>query len=295
MAGALILPFMIPLDWVHILIQIWIMALFASSLNLLLGYTGLIPFGQAAFFGVGAYTCALIILKTSLPFFVAILASPFMAALFGFVIGWFCVRLTDIYFAMLTLAFGEMVFAIIFKWYSFTGGDDGLVQIPIPELFASMNNYYYFVLAIFLGCLYMLRLLVHAPFGKTLQAIRENPERVEFLGVNVKRYKLIVFTIAAFFSGLSGALFCCFNHNVFPGYAGWAMGAEPLLMCVIGGIYNFLGPLFGAIIFTVLEKIIVTRTEYWPFFMGAIIIVIVIYFRGGTFPFIQKTLQQKDH
>jgi branched-chain amino acid transport system permease protein len=291
LAGILVLPVIVPAYWVHLAVQILIMALFASSVNLLLGYTGLIPFGAGAFFGVGAYTCALIILKTSLPFPLAIIAAPFVAAVIGIVIGWFCVRLSDIYFAMLTLAFGEMVYAVIFKWYSFTGGDDGLVEIPIPALLSKINYYYYFVLIIFLACLAIFWLMVNAPFGKTLQAIRENPERVEFIGVNVKFYKLITFTITAFFSGLSGALFCIFNHNVFPSYAGWVMGAEPILMCVIGGMSSLLGPLFGAVIMIALEKIVVTYTEYWPIFVGAILVVFVLYIRGGAFTFLRKLIQ----
>ena len=176
----------IPVDWVHLTVRILIMGLFATSLNLLLGYTGMVCFGGAAYFGVGAYTAALITLKASLPFPIAMVAAPVIAALCGIIIGWFCVRLTDIFFAMLTLAFGELVFAIIFKWYSFTGGDDGLIEIPVPSLLQSINSYYYFVLVIFILCLMVFWLIVHSPFGKTLQAIRENAERVEFIGVNVR-------------------------------------------------------------------------------------------------------------
>ncbi len=291
LAALLVLPVIIPLDWVHLVVQVMIMGLFALSVNLLLGYTGMIPFGEAAFFGVGAYTGALIIMKTPLPFAVAIIASPIVAALLGVVIGWFCVRLTDIYFAMLTLAFGEMVFAIIFKWYSFTGGDDGLVEIPIPALLSSIQHYYYFVLVFFVLSLIIFWLIVNAPFGKTLQAIRENPERVEFIGVNVRQYKLIAFVIAAFFSGLSGALFCFFNHNVFPVYAGWAKGAEPIFMCVMGGMSNLLGPIAGALIFIVLEKVIIGYTEYWPLLMGVILVLFVLYIRGGAFTFLRKLIQ----
>jgi branched-chain amino acid transport system permease protein len=293
LVGMLFLPLLIPEDWVHLVVQILIMALFAYGVNLLLGYTGLIPFGEAAFFGLGSYTCALIILKTSLPFSAAIVASPVVAALVGVGIGWFCVRRSDIFFAMLTLAFGEMIFTIIFKWYGFTGGDDGLVEIPIPLWLASINQFYYFVVAIFVSFLIVMWLIVNSPFGKTLQAIRENPERVEFIGVNVKKYKLIAFTIAAFFSGLSGALFCCFNHNVFPAYAGWAKGAEPILMCVIGGMYNFLGPLVGAVIMITLEKVIISYTEYWPIFVGTILLLFVLFFRGGAVAFFQSILQRK--
>jgi branched-chain amino acid transport system permease protein len=268
------------------------MGLFASSLNLLLGYTGMVCFGAAAFFGVGAYTSALIVLKTALPFPIAVIAAPVVAAVFGLIIGWFCVRLSDIFFAMLTLAFGELIFAIIFKWYSFTGGDDGLVEIPVPSLLQSIHSYYYFVLIIVMLCLTIFWLIVNSPFGKTLQAIRENPERVEFIGVNVRRYKLITFVIFSFFAGLSGALFGFFNHNVFPVYAGWMKGAEPLIMIILGGMYTFFGPIVGAAIFLIMEKIILARTEYWPISMGIVLTCCVLFLRGGSLGFLQSKFQK---
>jgi branched-chain amino acid transport system permease protein len=268
------------------------MGLFASSLNLLLGYTGLVCFGGAAYFGVGAYTAALILLKTNLPFPIALIAAPLFAAFFGLVIGWFCVRLTDIYFAMLTLAFGQLVFAIIFKWYDFTGGDDGLTEIPIPAFILSIHGCYYFVLTVSIISLILLWFIVNSPFGKTLQAIRENAERVEFIGVNVKRYKLIAFVIFSFFAGLSGALFCFFNHNVFPVYAGWMKGTEPLIMILLGGLYSFLGPYVGAIIFLVMEKLILAHTEYWPLCMGILLTFCVFFLRGGMLGLIASKLNR---
>lgn len=292
LVALLLLPVVTPMDWVHLSVRILIMGLFASSLNLLLGYTGMVCFGGAAFFGVGAYAGALIVLKAQLPFPVAIIAAPFVAALCGVIIGWFCVRLSDIFFAMLTLAFGELVFAIIFKWYSFTGGDDGLVEIPVPSLLQSVSSYYYFVLIIIIVCLAAFWLIVNSPFGKTLQAIRENAERVEFIGVNVRRYKLMAFVIFSFFAGLSGALFGFFNHNVFPVYAGWMKGAEPLIMILLGGMYSFLGPTVGSAIFLVMEKIILAQTEYWPICMGIILTFCVLFLRGGAVGFLQSKLRK---
>lgn len=288
----LLLPVVFPLDWVHLFVKILIMGLFALSLNLLLGYTGMVCFGAAAFFGVGAYTGALIALKTSIPFLIAVLAAPFVAAIFGIIIGWFCVRLTDIFFAMLTLAFGELVFSIIFKWYSFTGGDNGLIEIPLPPVLQNVHGYYYFVLFIVIICTAAFWLIINSPFGKTLQAIRDNAERVEFIGVDVKRYKLISFVIFSFFAGLSGALFAFFNHNVFPVYAGWVKGAEPLLMIILGGTYHFLGPLVGSAIFLMVEKIILARTEYWPIFMGTILVCCVLFLRGGVLGFVQNKIKK---
>jgi branched-chain amino acid transport system permease protein len=290
--GLFALPGLIPINWVHLVIEILIMALFASSLNLLLGYGGEVVFGQAAFYGAGAYACALIILKTSLPFPIAFIAAPFVAGLLGIIFGWFCVRLTRIYFSMLSFAFGELIFAIIFKWYSFTGGDDGLIDIPIPSMLRSVYHYYYFVLILFIICMTVLWLIVNAPFGKTLQAIRENPERVEFIGVNVRYYKLIAFTIGAVFSGLGGALFCCFNQSAFPVYASSVKGLEAVMMCILGGMYTFLGPTVGAGVVIGMEKIILARTEYWPIWMGGALLGCVLFLRGGIVGFLQSKFQK---
>ena len=290
LVGLLVLPYILPADWVHTSVQIIIMAIFASSLNLLIGYTGLLSFGQAAYFGTGAYTCALIALKTSLPFPIAFIASPIVAALIGGVFGWFCIRLTQIYFAMLTLAFSEMLFAIIFKWYSFTNGDNGLVGIPIPSLLQNVRVYYLFCLLVFIIVLLTLRILVNSPFGMGLQAIRENQERAESIGIKLKRYKLIAFMIAAFYSGLAGALLCGFNQSVFPRYAGWVKGAEPLMMIIVGGVYQFMGPTVGSVFMVILEKIIITRTEYWPICMGVVLIISVLFFQEGVLEFIKQRI-----
>jgi branched-chain amino acid transport system permease protein len=286
-------PLYLPLDWVHLFIEIMIMALFATSLNLVIGYTGEVVFGQAAFFGAGAYATALIIMKTNLPFIAAIIAAPVLAAVLAVIFGWFCVRLTSIYFSILTFAFGELVFSIIFKWYSFTGGDDGIVDIPLPQALKSVYHYYYFVLILVCVSILILWLIVNSPFGKTLQAIRENPNRVEFIGANVRFYKLVSFCIGAFFSGIAGGLFCCFNQSVFPVYASWMKGLEPIIMCVFGGMYTFLGPTVGAILIICLEKIILAHTEYWPIFMGSILLCCVIFFKGGILGFVSVNVLRR--
>jgi branched-chain amino acid transport system permease protein len=285
-----ILPYILPADWIHTSVEIIIMAIFATSLNLLLGYTGLIPFGQAAYFGAGAYTYAILALRTPLPFVVVFISSGIVAALLALIFGWFCVRLTQIYFAMLTLAFSELIFSIIFKWYSFTGGDNGLIGIPVPALLFDVRVYYLFCLFIFICFLVIFRVLLNSPFGVALQAIRENSLRAEAIGIKIKRHKLIAFIIAAFFSGLAGALMCCFNQSAFPIYAGWVKGAEPFLMSIVGGMYNFMGPTVGAVFMVVLEKIVITRTEYWPICMGFVLLVCVLFFREGAIEFFKHKI-----
>jgi len=274
--------------------EMLIMGLFAVAFNLLFGYTGLLSFGHAAYFSLGAYTTGLILIRvtTSVPlaFLVGILVATFAA----WVIGFLCVRLDEIYFAMLTLAFGMMIHTLIWQWDSLTGGADGLVGIPRPEfLFFDLSNissYYYFTLIVLVICLAVLWVITHSPFGLTLKSIRENQERVEYLGVNMKRYRLISFVVSGLFSGVAGALFAPFEMAISPDIAFWTKSAEPVFMSLVGGMNIFLGPLVGAGIFMFLKEIISGYTEYWMFPLGAILILLVIFLRGGIIGFAHDKL-----
>ena len=244
------------------------MGLFAVAFNLLLGYAGMVSFGHAAFYGLGAYACGLLLKKAGAPFAVAFLAAPVLAAAAALVFGLLCIRLTRIYFSMLTLAFSQIVWAVAHKWYSLTGGDNGLVAIPVPEALAGPRAFYLFTLActgLAAGALWR---LVNAPFGRTLLAIRENAERAEFVGVHVKRMQLLAFVISGGVSGLAGALFALFSRGAFPDYAFWTKSAEVLLMTLLGGPYVFLGPALGAGILIVLNSVVTSFTEYWPVVLG---------------------------
>lgn len=198
-----------PEYWINFLTEVYIWGMFAVAFNLLMGYTGMVSFGQAAYLGLGGYTAGLLLKKIAgFPFALGLMAAPVGGALAALIIGFFCIRRTHIYFAILTLAFGQIVYLIAFKWYDFTGGDNGLIGVPVPEWIKeeTFSNYYKFVLVITLVCIYLLWRIVNSPFGKTLTAMRENPERAEFVGVNVKRYQLYAFMVAGAFSGLAGAL-----------------------------------------------------------------------------------------
>ncbi len=272
--------------------DIVILALFATSLNLLLGYTGLVSFGHAAYFGVGAYTCAILMKTYGWPFAAAFMAGGMGAAACALVFGLFCVRSTRIYFAMLTLAFAQIVWAICFKWNSVTGGEQGLSNVPYPDLawmaalplladLRTGDHYYLLVLVLVAIAFAVLRRIVDSPFGRILMAIRENPSRAEFIGVNVRRYQLAAFVIAGLFAGLAGALFGLFNRCVFPDFAHWAKSAEVLIMVILGGMGNFWGPAMGAAVLVLLNQQITAYTQYWPFILGSILIVLLFSLPGG--------------
>jgi branched-chain amino acid transport system permease protein len=275
-------------------VVIW--ALFATSLNLLVGYTGLVSFGHAAYFGIGAYTTGILMKNVGVPFLLAFPAAGLVAGLFALVFGFFCVRLTRIYFAMLTLAFAQIVWAICFKWNEVTGGEQGMPEIPYPSFdwveraaswlpflggYKTSEYFYFLTLVLVAACLWLLRRVVGSPFGRMLTTIRENPERAEFIGVNVRRYELAAFVVAGVFAGFSGGLFGIFNRGVFPDFAYWTKSSEVLIMTLLGGMGTFLGPALGALVLIWLNQQIVSYTQYWPLILGTILVVLLFVFPGG--------------
>jgi len=278
-----------------------IMVLFAMSFNLLLGYSGLLSFGQAGFFGVGSYTTALLILKGWQSLTLIMLAGIFSAALAAAVIGYLCVRRDEIYFAMITLGFGMMLFTIAHNWIELTGGSDGLPLAVIPSLrlpglelsLFDPRNMYLFILAVVLAGIFILWRLVRSPFGLILTAVRENKERLAFVGADVRLVRLTAFTIAGGLAGLSGALFCLFNSMATPDFMHWSYSAKPVLMTILGGSEIFLGPAFGAAVFFLLEQAITTMTDNWMIFLGAILIPVVIFFPRGILGTIVKYFDRR--
>jgi branched-chain amino acid transport system permease protein len=274
----------------HLLTEILILALFATAFNLLFGYTGLLSFGQAAYFGVGAYATALCLkgVVPSLP--LAILAAALASAALAAIIGYLCVRRDEIYFAMVTLAFGQLVFAVLWRWRGVTGGSDGIGGIPRTELgvgplsidLARTEAYYYFTLAVVALCLYLIFRLTRSPLGLTLRAIRDNPRRVDYLGIPMRRYRLISFVCAGFFTGVAGALFAPYQGTVAPTLADWIVSAEPVMMTLLGGPGVFLGPALGAALFLILKETIQVYTDYWPLVLGSAVILLVLFLPKGV-------------
>jgi branched-chain amino acid transport system permease protein len=272
--------------------QIVIDALFAVSLNLLLGTTGLVSFGHVAYFGVGAYVCGILMKTYGWPFSLAFPAAGFGAALFALVSGFFCVRLIKLYFAMLTLAFSQIVWAIAYKWNDVTGGDQGLPEIPYPDLdwmsaipgCADLSvgaRFYLLSLALVAVSLAIVHRIIRSPFGRVLTTIRDNPERAAFLGVNVRLYQLAAFVIAGGFAGLAGALYGIFSRGVFADYVFWSKSAEILIMTILGGAGYFWGPPVGAAALVWLNQAVTDYTQYWSFVLGVILLVLLFCFPGG--------------
>jgi branched-chain amino acid transport system permease protein len=284
--------FLVPLVFPHFYLllatEVLIMGLFAVAFNLLLGYAGMVSFGHAAFYGLGAYACGLLLKKAGAPFAVAFLAAPIVAAVAALVFGLLCIRLTRIYFSMLTLAFSQLVWAVAHKWYSLTGGDNGLVPIPVPEALTGPRAFYVFTLACVCVATAALWRLVNAPFGRTLLAIRENAERAEFVGIHVRRVQLLAFVVSGGVSGLAGGLFALFSRGAFPDYAFWTKSAEVLLMTLLGGPYVFLGPALGAGILIVLNSVVTSFTEYWSVVLGVILLALIYVFPGGVMQLVTR-------
>ncbi len=290
--AALLIPVVGTRFYTSVATDVLILGLFATSLNLLLGTTGLVSFGHAAYFAIGAYVCAIAMKTYDVPFALAFPLAGVASGVAALVFGFFCVRLTKIYFAMLTLAFAQIVWAICFKWNDVTGGEQGFNNVPYPDLgwmealpgLASMRTgelYFYLTLVLVSLCLYILRRITNSPFGRILTTIRENPERAEFVGIDVRRFELAAFVIAGLFAGLAGALFGIFNRGVFPDFGYWAKSAEVLIMVILGGMGQFFGPLVGAFTLVALNQQITSYTEYWPLVLGLLLIILLYAFPAG--------------
>ncbi len=275
-----------------------ILALFAVAFNLLFSFTGLLSFGQAGFFAVGGYTCALILL--ALPsLLLGVIGGVIAAGVVALIIGFLCVRHTEIYFAMLTLAFGMMIHSIIWKWRSVTGGDDGLVGVPrapleIPGVLTiemvDLTRYYYFVLVLVVLGIFAIWKVVRSSLGLTLQGIRDSERRVTFIGLSVMKYRLIAFTIAGLASGLAGALMVPLGRSASPAIANWTFSAEPVIATLLGGAFTFAGPIVGSFLFYIIKEVVVIFTGYWMMTLGIIVLALVLGFRGGVVSVIQNHL-----
>lgn len=279
--------------YLTVLCEALVMSMLALSFNLLFGYMGQLSFGQAAFYGLGGYTVAMLMTKAHLNFWLSLVAGVVLAAMVGAIVGYFCVRLRGIYFAVLTLAFGQLIFFIVFKWHNFTGGDDGIQGVFPPEYMKSPVIYYYFLLAVFLGSSYGLWRLVNSPFGQIVKGMRENDTRTEFLGINLARYQLIAFVFAAALAGLAGAVWVPFYRSVAPSYLTWIKSGEPVMAAILGGPSLFFGPVLGMFIMTFFHTWVLGFTVYWPVVMGAMILLIIFFLPGGILGYLQEKVKER--
>lgn len=298
----LLVPLLPGKFWTIVSTEILILGLFAMSFNLLYGYMGQISFGHAAFFGLGAYATAMVFTRfktvggeiSMLDFLLSLLAGPPAAALGALIVGFFCVRLTGIYFAMLSLAFGELLFYIVFSWYSFTRGDDGIQGLLPPLFFQDPVNYYYLTLGIVIAALLVMWRITESPFGYIMRTLRDNQRRAAFLGINVRLHMLMNFVIAGAFAGLAGALWGPFSRSVSPGLLGWQESGIAVFMTLIGGAGSFVGPLLGSVIYTLLQAVVTMFTTYWPLTIGTVILLIVLFVPGGVLGLIEKRMKSRS-
>ncbi len=280
-AALIVIPPLLPAFSVWLLVEVLAFSLFAGSLHLLMGAGGMVSFGHAAAFGLGAYGAALLMQQAGLPMPLAFAGAPVVAAACSVVIGFFCVRLSSIYFAMLTLAFAQIAYAIVHQWYDVTGGDNGLLGVwPAPWL-ASPLRFYYLALVACGGGVALLSLIERAPFGLTLRAARDHARRAEAVGVNVRRHQLAAFVIAGFFGGLAGATFVYLKGSVFPEYLTVPVSIQPVVMVLLGGVRTLAGAPVGAAVYKLLDTVVTRHTQYWQAVLGAILIALVVAFPRG--------------
>ena len=281
--------------------RMMLLAIFAVGYDLLLGQTGLLSFGHGAFYAAGAYALGFFSLHVSQHPLLGVLVAVAAAALLGLAVGALCVRSSEVYFSMLTLAFGMMVYALVWNASDVTGGDDGLVGImraplSLPGLslpIARDAQFYYLVLLLFAAAVLAAWRIRRSPFGLVLTGMRENATRVAFAGVPVRRYRLAVFTMSAAFAGLSGGLETLLESSARPSMAHWTHSAEPMLVSLLGGLGTLSGPIVGSFLFIALREIVQRFTEHWMLGVGIILLLIIGAFRGGVVGTLHQLVERR--
>lgn len=258
------------------------LALFACATNLLVGYGGMVSFGQAAFYGTGAYTVALMWMHWQTSFWISFALAPLVGAVAALLVGLVALRTRRLYFALLTLAFSQLFYVVVLQQESFTGGANGVFGSILPNFLNGLNNAYYFTLGVVAVSLLLLWLITRSPFGMTLRAIRENRERAEALGVNVFLHQLIAFVLAGAFCAVAGTLFVVHDSAANPNLLNWAESGYPVFMAVIGGLYQFLGPVVGAFIYEEGRDVVLSHTNDYQLVFGLLLLVVVLFAPDGV-------------
>jgi len=262
----------------HVLV--W--GLFAVAFNMLWGVTGMLSFGQALYYGLGAYFVGLMVEYLGSAWYLPAIGIGMLAvAATSFLLGLLVIRVGGVYFTMLTLAFGQLAWQITFKWYDFTGGDDGIQGIAAPGFLQNPIAYYYFLLVLVMLSIWILKRMAYSPFGLMLRCVRQNPERVRFLGRRVRRNQLRVYMVSSLFAALAGSLMAGIDNSIHTDMFFWTTSGEVILMSVLGGLNQFFGPFVGAAVIIIIEDIVGAWTEYWSLIIGSIIMSMVILFPKG--------------
>ncbi|WP_240339652.1 branched-chain amino acid ABC transporter permease [Halobacillus ihumii] len=287
-------PFFISSFHITLLTEILILAIFALSLNVIVGYTGMVSLGHAAFFGTGAYAAGIIGQHVSANMLFTLFGAIIVSVLLAGVIGLFCMKVSGFYFLMLTLAFSQMVYSFVYQSTGLTGGSNGLSGIPRPTLFgweiSNMVWLFYVIAALFMLLYAGLRIFVGSPFGKILVGIRENETRLKSMGYNTSIYKYMAFVVSGALGGVSGSLYTYFNGFIAPSDVYWTMSGTVLIMVLIGGSGTMIGPVLGAAMIVLLETIIASYTDMWMLILGSIFILFVIFFPSGIYGIWQDVL-----
>jgi branched-chain amino acid transport system permease protein len=284
-----------------------VFGLFAMSFNILLGYAGLLSFGHSTFFGLGAYGTALVLKWWHPHVLVAILAGSVLASAAALLVGWFCLRRRRVYFSMLTLAFNQMVYFILFQARDITGGDDGLRGIPLADFdipfvaaipiegIRNPYSFYYFVLIVAVACLLAIERILASPFGRVLEAIRESEERARACGYNSNRILLLAFVFAGLFAGIAGSLYALFYGFIGLESLSWVTAGVVVMMSILGGVGTFVGPFIGAAIYLVLQDYVSKYTDSWQLYAGAIFVACVLFFPRGVWGSLRHILQSRTN
>ena len=285
-------PGRVALDFI---IRLAAFGVFATSLNILVGYGGMVSFGHAMFFGGGAYAFGLLMQKGGASIPVAILGAIAFCAVLGLVIGAICVRLKEIYFSFLTLAFQMLIHSIIITWTSLTGGDQGLMG-GIPRVWGSLNladvqTLYWFSCVLGVLCLLLMRYILQSPFGYTLRMVRDNADRAQFLGINVWRVRLYAFILASCFASVGGVIMALFVSGAYPEFSYWTMSGEATFMIMMGGLHMFIGPVVGAGLLLLFNDVITRSTEYHGLALGIVVLLFALGFKRGITDFAQQLIQ----
>jgi branched-chain amino acid transport system permease protein len=298
-AACAVLPLVVPQHSLTILVEALIFGLFAMSLDLLVGYCRLYSFGHAAAYGLGAYSYALILTYVPLPLPLGILLAVAVTILIAIPIAWICTRSTGVSFAMLTLAFAQLGYAMLFRFRDVTGGSDGLVGIPRPpgplgiDWFQSKLGYYYLVLVCLLGSYLLCRAIVRSPFGAVLAGIRENEPKTIALGYNTRAYKITTVVLAYGFGGLAGALYAAFAGFASPELFFWLTSGRVLIMVIVGGAGTLIGPILGGVSFVFLEHQLSQVTDLWPLIFGTIFMAFVMFAPQGIWGILTSRFRSK--
>jgi branched-chain amino acid transport system permease protein len=299
-AALLLAPYwMAPLGgYTALATRVLVLGLAAMSLNFLLGFTGVLSFGHAAWFGLGAYGAGFTLKYLALSTPLAVVAGMLLGGLCGAILGLLLVRRRGVYFAMVTIAFGQVFYYIAFQWSSVTGGDDGLrgfARQPIDfgafrlDILSNANAFYYFVLLCFALAVGAMGFILRSPFGRTMIAIRENERRARFLGIPIERHIWIAFTLSCFFMGIAGALYALTNNFADPRGLHYSQSGDFVMMAVMGGMRSFWGPLLGATVFVVLQDYLSSVTVNWMSFVGLLFVLVVLFFPRGLLGFFQRS------